>query len=111
MYRGTTPTFTFHSDVDLSSASELWVTFQTLIPYNFGEVPKLTKKKSSDGVTVDGSTVTVRLTQGDTLQLGGEKNAQYRVEMQIRALVGEDAIASNMMYTTLGRILEEGEIQ
>ena len=100
MRRGTTPTVTLHVDADLTDC-EVRVAMR-----NGGR----TAVKTDDQINVVSgkheSTVTMRLTQRDTLAL----DASYPVEFQIRYKRGDDACATDTAKTTVETILEEGEI-
>lgn len=69
MYRGTTPALTLRFNVDVSEAQDIWVMFWA---GNCGMESELTLKKSDQRVTVneDGKSVTVGLTEEETLRLG-----------------------------------------
>ena len=102
MIRGTTPTLTFNTDVDLTGADRLYITFQ--------QNGKTVLEKSLEDMTVTPTTITLTLTQADTLAFENSRNAP-EVLIQIRAgwLAG-DAIASDIMYTTVNRLLKDGVI-
>lgn len=103
MIRGTTPTIEISTDVDLTGASVLYVTFAQ------GTVD-VCEKTLSD-VTVTTNKVTVTLTQEDTLAFtASEAYGCNPVYIQIRAKIGNTAIASNIMKTTADRILKNGVI-
>lgn len=63
MYKGVTPTYTFKAptDVDLSLASKIWVTFSTL-----GEREIFTK--SGEDITIEDNKAKVFLSQKETLK-------------------------------------------
>ncbi len=68
MYRATTPTITFNIPVDLTEASEVYVTFA----YQGGVLTK-----TSESLTITTSSVAVYLSQEETLTLPvGEVTAQ-----------------------------------
>lgn len=72
MYRATTPTITFNfpSDIDMTRASDVKVTFKSR-KYGY----QLTK--TADDLTVDAHAVSVSLSQEETLKLSsGESEAQ-----------------------------------
>ena len=100
MIRGTTPTITYYLPFDTSTISKLWLTFSQ----NKNELFTLCK----DDCTFYESSIEVELTQEETLRLD---NLQP-LAMQFRILtVDEKAIASNIMYTDVGAILRDGEIE
>lgn len=99
--RGTTPTHIFEVDRDLSFASVMFITYR--------QNGRNVVEKSLSDILVESDKLTVELTQEDTLQFKGNDNDI--VEIQIR--VGFDdgsRIASDIITTTVGRILKEGEI-
>lgn len=99
MIRGTTPQLDFGLPFDTSIIQEAWVTFSQ---YN-KEVFTL----ENEALTMEGSLITVKLTQEQTLSL----NQNNILEIQIRILTTTgDALASNVIKTDVGRILKDGEI-
>ena len=100
MTRGTTPVFTLRLDTDapLDRVDAMWVTFRT----STVEVKKLLSDVSIDPVA---KTVTVTLTQDDTLALDvGE------CEVQIRFRIGEAAYGTDTPTIDVKKILSEGVI-
>jgi len=98
MIRGTTPTHTFHTDIDLSGATSVFVT------YKQGTV-NINKAKAN--LTITSSTVVAALSQAETLQL----SAGADVQIQIRAKMSDGtAVASNIMSVPVEAILKDGEI-
>lgn len=102
MYRGTTPTNIFNVDVDLTEATEIYITYAQ----RGKPVPATVLEKSRSDLTVTDTQLTVKLTQEDTLKfVSGE------VSIQIRAKFSDGtAIASNIIKTTADIILKEGAI-
>lgn len=100
MRRGTTPTNVFNLDTDLSDAQALYITYQ--------QDSQTKIEKTKEDVTFDEDNVMyVTLTQEDTLNLEEDKY----IKVQIRALFADgSAIASNIITTTVGSILKDGEI-
>lgn len=103
--RGTTPTHTFTGSTDLSGAAALYVTYQ--------QGGKTVLEKSLEDVAVETDpdsgecTVTVTLSQEDTLRFDEAK----QVEIQIRAkLLDGAALASNIISASPARLLKEGVI-
>lgn len=98
MYRGTTPTNVFRTDVDLENASVLFVSYK--------QNGKVVLEKSLEDVSVKKTLVTVNLTQKETLLF-----QDGIVTIQIRAKFPDDtAIASNLIRTTAEEIVKDGEI-
>ena len=99
MRRGTTPTNTFASDVDLTGAEVMYITYK--------QAGKTVIEKTLPDVTFGEDSFSVDLTQEETLRF----NSQQEVEIQVRVkFMGDEAIASNIIKTTVGRILKDGEI-
>lgn len=99
MIRGTTPKLVFNLPFDVSDIKTVWVTFSQ---YN-REVFTI----ETENLTMDGMKVSVELTQAQTLELSQNDS----VEIQLRILTNNgDALASNIMKTSAGKILKDGEI-
>ena len=99
MRRGTTPTNTFKSNVDLTTAEVIFITYK--------QAGITVIEKTIEDITIDEDDLEVTLSQDETLRF----NPRQEVEIQVRArLPGEKAIASNIIKTTVGRILKDGEI-
>ena len=103
--RGTTPTHTFTGSTDLTTATALFVTY--------AQSGKTVVEKSLSSLSVEmdpetgDCTVTVRLTQAETLAFDEKKP----VEIQIRAAFSDgSALASNIINTSPARLLKEGVI-
>lgn len=97
--RGTTPTLQFVLPFDVGTLADAYVT----ISQN-GTV--LVDKPLTD-CKCDNKTLTVTLTQEDTLRL----DCNCVSEIQIRAkTAGGEVIASNIIRTSTGRILKDGII-
>lgn len=100
MRRGTTPTHIFTTDVDLSSATVMFVTYQ-----QYGRT--IIEKTLEDGIKVFEDHIEVPITQEDTLAI------RHDAQVQIQIRVGfEDGsrLASNIMHTCAFDILKDGEI-
>lgn len=98
MYRGTTPTNVFRTDVDLENASVLFVSYK--------QNGKVVLEKSLEDLSVKKTLVTVNLTQKETLLF-----QDGIVTIQIRAKFPDNtAIASNLIRTTAEEIVKDGEI-
>ena len=98
MYRGTTPTNVFRTDVDLENASVLFVSYK--------QNGKVVLEKNLEDVSVKKTLVTVNLTQKETLLF-----QDGIVTIQIRAKFPDNtAIASNLIRTTAEEIVKDGEI-
>lgn len=98
MYRGTTPTNVFRTDVDLENASVLFVSYK--------QNGKVVLEKSLEDVSIKKTLVTVNLTQKETLLF-----QDGIVTIQIRAKFPDNtAIASNLIRTTAEEIVKDDEI-
>ena len=99
MMRGTTPTHTFTTDVDLTDAEVLYVTYK--------QNGRVVVEKTLEDVKVTAEAVTVRLTQAETLGF----SPIGRVRMQIRARFADGtAIACDEIKADVKEILKDGEI-
>lgn len=101
MYRGTTPTLIYNvnSNLDLNGMLQIWVTLKNLM---------YEKTFGKDNIIVDNEnkTITVELSQEDTLLFNGKE-----VNTQIRFLDSTGkAYASNIEKIELNNILKEGVI-
>lgn len=98
MYRGTTPINIFRTDMDLTNASVLFITYK--------QNGKVVLEKSIDEVKIQKNIVSVYLSQKDTLLFTEEI-----VTIQIRAKFPDGSvIASSLIRTNAREILKEGEI-
>lgn len=98
MRRGTTPTNTFTVDLDLTLAQVLYITYK--------QGGRTVIEKKLEDVTITAETLTVTLTQADTLKL-----RDGSVDIQIRArLIDGSAPASQIMTVPVEAILKEGVI-
>lgn len=98
MHRGTTPTNIFRTDVDLTNASVLFITYK--------QNGKVVLEKTIDDVSIHGEMVEVRLSQRETLLF-----SEGIVTIQIRAKFQDGSvIASSLIRTNVREILKEGEI-
>lgn len=101
MIRGTTPTLYFDLPFESNTIEVLYITF------NQSDVTVLEKTNSDVGVTLNDKTITVHLTQEDTLKLNGRTNTE--IQLRIKTVDGE-ALASNIISTPTERVLKDGEI-
>lgn len=107
MYRGTTPNIiiTVDGDIDLSTMSQIWVTFENKSCEKTYDISKLE-------IDAENHTLGVIMSQEDTLAFKTEDNKANKVEMQVRFLDNEGiAYASNITSVPLYRILKEGVIE
>ena len=97
--RGTTPTHSFTTNVDLTNASVIYVTYS-----QFGQT---VIEENKNNMTVSSTGISVPLTQQDTLKI----KAGARTSVQIRAgLANGRRIASNIIYLLVKDVLKEEEI-
>lgn len=97
--RGTTPIHIFNTDVDLSNAVAIYVTYK--------QANTVVAEKSIDEMTVTPETITLNLTQEDTLNFLPMRN----VLIQIRAKFQDGtAIKSKTISTSVEDVLKEGVI-
>ena len=99
IYRGSTVTNYFTSDIDLSEVTNLYVTF--------AQDHKVIFEKTLDDVEFkdEGKVVAVPLTQEDTIIF---KNG-LPVEIQIVATLHNSKLVSNILRTDVGKLLRDGE--
>lgn len=107
MYRGTTPNIVIkvNSDLDLSTMAQIWVTFKN---------KSAEKTYDIDVIEVDAvnNTLSLTMSQEDTLAFQTCGSMQGKVEVQLRLLDDEGmAYASNINEVNLLRILKEGVIE
>lgn len=97
MRRGTTPTITITVDLDLTQASNLFVTFK--------QGDRVVCEKTLEDVTITETSVICELDQNDTLAL-----KDGLVRFQIRATLGDSKVASTVMTASVDEILKGGAI-
>ena len=101
MYRGTTPAFDFklNTDIDLDQVEALYVTCKS-------RSKELSFDRDGCTINNDTKTISVRLTQEQTLQFGAGT-----VSVQIRLRVGRDrAYATPVKNIDISQILKDGVI-
>lgn len=100
MIRGTTPQLDFGLPFEVSFIKTVWVTFSQ----NNEEIFTL----ENEALTMNDACISVKLTQEQTLLLSQNNT----VEIQIRILTNaNNALASNIIKTSVGRILKDGVIK
>lgn len=100
MFRGTTPTHIFTTDIDLSGAPVIYVTYSQ-------NGTAVLEKTQDDLAEVTDSQITLQLSQEDTLKFA--QNEPVEIQIRARTALGK-AVASNIMKTTAARILKDGVI-
>lgn len=99
MIRGTTPTHIFRTNVDLTGA-RVYITY--------AQDKKEILEKTGEDVTVTNDSVSVTLTQTETLEFKPFK----KVNIQIRYVFPNgSAGASNIMNVDISDVLKEGVIE
>lgn len=96
MYRGTTPTLNFQLPFEVSQITKLNIAFS--------QDKVVVFEKTLSDVTRNGRKITVKLSENETLSLNDKKE----LEIQLRVAVGSNRLASNIIKTTVERILKEG---
>lgn len=104
MYRGTTPEHIFQTNIDLTG-------YRVYVTY--AQNGNAILEKTNEDITVTEDSVTVPLTQEDTLKFSQTVSAGKKpvIKMQIRYVTPYgSAGASNIMTTTVDEILKDGGI-
>lgn len=99
MRRGETPTLTFHSDIDIETADEVYVAFSQ-------KGILLFEKAKSDITFMGGGEFSITLSQSDTLKA----DMDDRVKIQVVAKIGDSVIRSNIMRDSAGETLINEEV-
>lgn len=100
MYRGTTPTFNFTLPIETSTITEAVVSFRQASGVSIDKT--LADCKLSD------NTLSVSLTEAETLQLKSSK--MYPLEIQLRIGVDEARMASQVFTVPVEKILKDGAL-
>lgn len=99
MYRGTTPTLRFTLPFDTSELAAAWVTL--------AQSGKVVIDKPMADCVLDGYTLSVTLTQQETIRL----TAENRTDIQLRVRTTDGAaLASAIFREETDRILKDGVI-
>lgn len=105
MTRGTTPTLQFVLPFAANIIDVLDIAFsQQLQPYSPAQI---VLDKNLTDCTIDGDTVSLVLSQEDTLALSSAQD----VEIQLRILSNGSALASQIITVPVGRILKDGVLE
>lgn len=100
MRRGTTPTITINSDLDLRDVAVLYLTFKQ------GTTTVL--EKTLDDVTVTETTISFKMTQSEALSFNASRRS---FQCQIRGRFPDGTtVASNIMSGSVSDLLKDGEI-
>ena len=101
MTRGTTPHHTFELPFSVNSL-EFTVTYAQINPVT--QTKTIVVKKTKNDCEITGNVIKVRLSQEDTFKF----DDKYAVQIQIKVKKkGGDVIASNIITTTVQKILDE----
>lgn len=100
MKRGTTPTFSFTLPIEASSLTAAVISFRQPGGVSFD--------KTLADCTVDGKTLSVSLTEAETLSF--RALTLYPVEIQLRVGVGEARMASQIFTEPVERVLKDGAL-
>lgn len=100
MRRGTTPTHTFGTDIDLRTAEAIYITYE--------QGGKTVVEKTIEDMTIEEDSVAVTLTQEDTLAFE-EKGGKVKIQIRAKFANGS-VVASNIISTPAEEILKEGVI-
>ena len=107
MIRGTTQELKFEVGINTSEVSQLWLTFSR---YNNDDSEIFTKTK--DDVILEGTKITVELSQEDTLLLNSSNIKDKVIYIQLRALLEDgQALASNVVEITVSHLLKGGVLE
>lgn len=99
MVRGTTPTLSFELPFEASEATALYITISQ-------RYENIQIEKALEDCSIDGTIVTVTLTQEETLRLIADKP----VLIQVRVVKDNVAMASDLIKTTVADVLKDGVI-
>lgn len=96
MIRGSTPTHVFRLPINTELIKALRITYV--------QKQKTVLEKTEQDVTMDGTTISLRLTQEETLAF----NAECRVKIQLKVLtVNEEVLASRITEVFVEQVLNE----
>ena len=101
MIRGTTPTLEFTLPFDTSLIAEMYITIT--------QNGMTAMEKTLSDCKCSGTSVSLTVTQEDTLKLKQKPRSDGEMQIRVRTIAGE-ALASNIMDISVGRILKEGVI-
>ena len=98
MYRGTTPTMAFTLPFDASELDKINIAFS--------QNGNVVFDRGLDGCTIKGNEVIIVLTEEETLLL----DDKVHVEVQFRAGIGGQRMASRIFTLDVERILKDGAL-
>ena len=104
MIRGTTQNLVFNVGIDTEEVSQLWLTFSHSNMLN----AEIFTKEIND-VILDGTTITVPLSQEETLALNEYNIKEKVVYIQLRALLKDgQSRVSKVVELTVEHLLKDG---
>ena len=106
MIRGSTQNLVFNIGINTEEVSQLWLTFSHSNRLN----AEIFTKEIND-VVLDGTTITVPLSQEETLALNEYNIKDKVVFVQLRAIVDGEAKASKVVELTVEHLLKEGVLE
>lgn len=114
MRRGTTPAITLliGNSYDVSKATDIWITFEqqasgTEITKKWERYPDPSDTTANQGVTVDGQTIVVYLTQEETLEFS---KGNVQVQVKLKQDDGDDETIYDEVVGTVIKKLKVEEI-
>lgn len=99
MIRGTTPTHIFETDIDLSDADVIYVTYEQ------NDTVVIEKEKSE--LSIAEKEISLTLSQEETLRFN--TSSEIKIQIRVRFIDGL-AVASSIITTDAHEILKEGVI-
>lgn len=106
MIRGSTQNLVFNIGINTEEVSQLWLTFSHSNRLN----AEIFTKEIND-VILDGTTLTVPLSQEETLALNEYNIKNKVVFVQLRAIVDGQALASKVVELTVEHLLKDGVLE
>ena len=107
MIRGSTQNLVFNIGINTGEVSQLWLTFSHSNRLN-AEIFNKTK----DDVILDGTTITVPLSQEETLALNENNIKEKSDYIQLRVLLDDgQALASSIVEITVEHLLKAGVLE
>ena len=103
MIRGTTPKLKFGVPFNPTVCKQIWITFSQ----DNREIFTIYK----DDCTLTSTDITVRLSQRQTLSLSSAYQVQIQIRVAFDGLPDETALASEIITTSVGKLLRDGVIE
>lgn len=99
MNRGTTPTHTFNIPFDVAIIDKIRITY--------AQCDKVVLVKSKDDCRMDGTVISLKLSQADTLMFEGNKVVSIQLTV---VTTGGDCLKSDILCVGVRECLDEGVI-